>query len=382
LLFSSSIPAASSNDATTISSSTTDSDKPFAYLLVSLVLVDLRSSLHTLLEQLNSASYPSTSGRLASAYDIVSHFVGFLVRSLDDSDQDTPSSNDTLSLSPSLLLSLRKSLSEMLSATIEHLRDRYDAAVAGAQGLHPSARLEASASGGGPRLLTWDTKSSEAGLAGDPFVLAAVRALAIWLREDDGEALRREGAGLVDMFVEMYSSNGQDFRRPVLVALEGITAAGDEGMEALLSHDGWRVLAEDVLGILHLTSSKSGSGQQQKEDAARGVEIVRVLLPIVEAESTGSREEWMALVTSVAGWHIPDYDAATVPALVVEEFWVAVLQLVTALLANTHDGMRKRYRHSTTAVIGIATALRQRNLRDDTLKGDLDDVIETLGEMR
>ncbi|OIW33509.1 DUF1941-domain-containing protein [Coniochaeta ligniaria NRRL 30616] len=370
-------PLLFSNADTTTTTVSDSGGNPFSYLLISLLLVDLRSSFPALLEQLNSPSYPSLSTRLTSAFDVLSHFTTHLVRALD-----SPSSpSATLSLSPSNILSLRKSISETLSNTIAHLRDRYDASVAGALGLHPSARTAPTHAGGERQTLAWDSAAHR--VEDDPLVLAAVRALALWLREDDNDQLRREAAGLADLLVDLYTASmrhrneergGLDFRMPVLVAFEGIAEVSeegdDEGVESLLEHGGWKVLSEDMLEILSASSKESN-----EEDAARGLEIVRVLLPIVEAERPGVREEWMDVVTRVAAWDVPLEERQ---AGVVEEFQVAVVQLVTALLTNNHPGVVRRYRHTVRAVVGVVNQLRERGAGDEALREELDDVLETL----
>ncbi|KAK0711504.1 Neurochondrin-domain-containing protein [Lasiosphaeris hirsuta] len=360
---------------------TNPDDKPFSYLFIHLLLIDLRASLPLLLEQLNSPAYPAISLRLTSAFNVVSHYTGYLLRSLD-----APTSTPWILTSPDLLLKLRVSLSETMSLAIEFLRDRWDASVAGALGLHPSARdAEVTTFTAAPprRPLTWESKEAQGGVVPeDPLVLAGVRALAVWLREDDNEMLRKEAAGLADMFVELFRGSGEpgrlDFRRAVLVALEGITVEW-KGVEAFLKHGGWSVLADDLLAILQAQTK----ADTDDAEAARGVEVVRVLLPIVEAEDPGVREEWMDLVTRVAAWDVPAPEDR--PVGVVEEFQVAVLQLVTALLVNTHAGMQKRSVHSTSAVLGIAGQLKKR-IRDGGgdpgLKESLEDVLTTLGRLR
>ncbi|KAK4123620.1 DUF1941-domain-containing protein [Parathielavia appendiculata] len=362
--------------------STTDT-APFSYLLVNLLLVDLRATLPTLLPQLNSPDYPSTSRRLTSAFNTISHFIGYLLRAMDaDSD------NHGLLISPDHLLKLRKSISETLSLTTEFLRDRWDAAVAGALGLHPDARAAeaVTASGVSHLTLAWNIKNAEGGsgmgVADDPLALAAVRTLAIWIREDENELLRKEVSGLADMLVDLYRSSSAagtvfDFRRAVLVAFEGLVAER-KGREVVVENGGWEVLAGDLIAILEASSSSSSSSGSLEEDAARGVEIVRVLLQIAEAARPGSREAWMDLVTKVAAWYVPEADQPSV----VLECQVAALQLVTALLANTHPGMQKRYVHSTTAVLGIANQLRVKLRRDEALDEALEDVLGTLAALR
>jgi hypothetical protein len=341
-------------------------EKPFSYLFVNLLLIDLRSSFPTLLGKLNSPDYATTSRRLASAFDAIASFVGFLIRSMDDDTQAF-----SLAMPPDLLLKLRKSISETLSISIEFLRDRWDASTAGAMGLHPDARASAAQTSVGPRLtLAWDSMKNS--VHQDPLILSATRALSIWLREDDNELLRRESVGLLDMLIDLYKSSAPatlDFRSSILVALEGLTTF-EEGIEGVLSHDGWQVLSKDLIYITQLVSTTS-----DKAEAARGVEIVRVLLPIVESERTGTREDWMGLITAVAAWDVPDYKST--PSI--QEFQVAVLQLATALTSSAHDGLRKRYVHSIAAILGIATQVQRYIDSSNPLHEPLEDVTVTMG---
>jgi hypothetical protein len=113
-------------------------------------------------------------------------------------------------------------------------------------------------------------------------------------------------------------------------------------------------------------------------EAARGVEVVRVLLQIAEAETPGPREAWMDVVTKVAAWDVPEVKQAPV----VEECQVAALQLVTTLLVNTHPGVQKRYVHSMSAVLGIANRLRGKVKGDKALEEALEDVVGTLAALR
>lgn len=339
-------------------------DKPFAYLLINLLLIDIRSSAPSLLEQLNTPGYSATSRRLASAFDVICIFIGYLVRSLDDE------SLDGLVMSPDSLLKLRKGISDTMSVTVEHLRDRWDAAVAGAMGLHPDARSgNAETWTGSHRTLTWDSVANAAD--DDPLVLSAVRALALWLREDENELLRKEATGLVDMLMDLYrSAPGKlDFRSPVLVALEALVVL-DQGRELFLRHEGWQILSRDLTEILGNASPVSVAGE-----ASRGTEIVRILLVVAEQESGGTAEEWMGLVTTVAAW---DLSAQGQPPEV-HEFQVAVLQLCCTLLVRTSRGVQNTYRHSIDAVSGVATQLSRCIGRDSPAREAMEDVIDTLG---
>ncbi|KAL7798637.1 Neurochondrin domain-containing protein [Trichoderma afarasin] len=342
-------------------------ENPFSYLFVNLLLIDIRSSAPVLLEHLNKPEYPNTSRRLASAFDIICIFIGHLVRSLEDE------SLETLIMSPDNLLKLRKGISETMSVTIEYLRDRWDATFAGAMGLHPEARSGKSETSMGSRFtLTWDSLEDIADE--DPFILSAVRALAIWLREDENDMLRKEATGLTDMFMDLYRGSATeklDFRSPILVALEGLVTF-DKGRNILLQNDGWKTLSKDLVEILQHDASAISD-----DETSRGIEIVRVLLQISE-QSSDTAEEWMNLITAVAAWDVFRERQANPLVL---ELQVAALQLCCALLIKANIVMRKRYTHSISALAGIATQLGGGVPKDSFLREDIDDVLNVLGEL-
>ena len=257
-----------------------------------MLLIDIRSTIPSLQEKLNTPEYLKTSLRIAESFDVISNFIGYLVSSLDeesddDIDGESSKANSNLQLEPSQLLQLRTDISETMSLTIEHLRDRYDSSVAGAAGLHPSARIDTDPSSSAPRTITW--QSSTTSMSEDPLTLSEIRALALWLREDDNNALRKEAAGIMDLLLALFSEtqHGPDFCSPVLIALEGILEV-PEGVEAFLAEEGWNILTLRLQQELNSAESRA---------ADQGVEIVRVLLKVVESDVTGpSKEDWMKVL--------------------------------------------------------------------------------------
>lgn len=327
--------------------------KPFSYLFINLLLIDLRSTFPTLLSKLNSAEYSAISERLSAAFDIISSFIGFLVRKLDE---DYGATSSDLKMPPDLLLKLRKDLSETMSLTIEYLRDRWDSSVAGASGLHPDARTGTAATSEGTRLtLTWESMKDN--VNEDPLILAGIRALAIWVREDENENLRSESAGLMDMFIELYrssSSGGVDFRYPILLGLEGILDTED-GVDGFLEQGGWEVVFADLDAILHNALKDSTAGISVSSSAARGLEVVRILLAVVDHNSTTHpKEDWMKAVTTTAALKAPPTSS---PPIVIE-LHIAMLQLSTALLSQAAGGAQKRYVTSNPALSGLKNQLQ------------------------
>ena len=269
-----------------LAKTTGGSKEPSFYLFIKMLLIDIRSTISSLQEKLNSPEYLKISMRIAESFDIVSNFIGYLMRCLDEDDSSEGRSE--LRFEPSQLLQLRKDISETMSLTIEHLRDRFDASVAGAAGLHPSARIAQNPASSAARAISW--QSSDMSMSDDPLTLSETRALALWLREDDNDALRREAAGIIDVLFNLYSEahSKVDFRSPVLIALEGILAV-PEGIEAFLNEEGWSILFKGLQNTLD--SDGAGAAQQ-------GVDTVRVLLAVAESDVTGpSKEDWMNVVS-------------------------------------------------------------------------------------
>ncbi|EPE08831.1 hypothetical protein F503_04418 [Ophiostoma piceae UAMH 11346] len=401
--------------------SSTPENGSFANLFINLLLVDLRATLPALLSQINNKdSYVGTASRLASAYDVLSAFVAYLMQSMEDSDGDGGEdeagghASVKLALSAENLLRFRTTMSETMSVTAEYLRDRWDAAIAGALGLHPDARTGMGSGIDGSRTatfshaldaaglpLTWDSADDEMIASRDPLVLAAIRTLSLWLREDENTTLRREALGLVDMFTDLYSApasaRSQDIRLPVIDALEGISyidlqdgssdgGGGDEAgldrkaIAVLLDHGVWKMLTLDLLAILE--SSGELQGAQAEVEAYRGVRIAAFLLPIVVSESSGAPpEDWMDLVTRVAAWCGPDGREPASNRAIVAQCRVAALQLAAQLVHGLRPTIYRRYKHSISALRGLASQMQQSLTVPvpPRLQADLADVINMLG---
>lgn len=353
--------------------------KPFSYLFINLLLIDIRSSFPSLLAQLNDPQYPATSRRLAAAFDVISSFIGFLVRSMDGSR------SSAFSMPPDLLLKLRKDLSETISLTVEYLRDRWDASVAGASGLHPDAISGTAATSEGTRLtLTWE--SIKDNVSEDGLIFAGIQTMAIWIREDDNENLRNECAGLMDMFMELYKTGAggsSDFRYPILLALEGFMIAED-GVERFLAQNAWQILSDDLQAIVRTTSSiSSAQATLIIPEANRGLQIVRVLLAVVDSETTSYPEEsWMDIIKIAASMKV------SVDTPIALELQIAMLQISTALMNKASGGMVKRHVTSHDALSGVVQQLRtavsaipDKNEGSDLL-GLLDDVSLELENIR
>ena len=336
-------------------------ENPKSYIFVTVLLIDIRATIPSLQEKLHSAEYPDISERIARAYDIISAFIAFLVRSLEgfDSDNEDEGPNPTFSapMPVDLLMKLRANISEVMSLTIEHLRDRFDSSTAGAAGLHPSARTPSERSSN-PLPIAWDTSN---GISRDPLTLSQLRALSLWLRDEESDALRREASGITDVLLALYrGTSDQDFRYPVLLSLEGILEI-PEGIEAFLREEGWAVLAAvlaaDLENILSIPA------EQQL-----GIEIVRVLLAVVEADVTGpAKEEWMSIVELAHQSIAHTLDTTDL------ELGVAISQLAVELLVKAPRNVRNRRKDAVVELRRSAEALLAKR---DGVSGGVRDGLE------
>ena len=315
--------------------------KPESYIFVTVLLIDIRSTIPSLQEKLHSAEYSDISERLVRAYDIISAFIGFLVQSLeamDSGDEDKSASPAFSAPMPvDLLMKLRANISEVMSLTIEHLRDRYDSSTAGAAGLHPSARTRNEGSTN-PLPIAWETST---GISKDPLTLSQLRALSLWLRDEENDALRREASGVTDVCLALYQdTSDQDFRFPVLLFLEAIIEI-PEGVDSFLREEAWAILAADLQ-----TTPPTPS------EHARGIEIIRVLLAIVESDVTGpSKEEWMPIVD------LARQSLVQAPSSTDLELGIAICQLAVELLVRAPRGVRNRKGNAVTEMRKYADAL-------------------------
>lgn len=317
--------------------------KPLSYLFVKLLIVDIRSSIPSLQTSVSSNDL-QTLERIAASYDILSAFVGFLIQLLDESPcLPTP----PVQISPSLLLQLRADISEAMSLTIEFLRDRFD--VLTSQPVHSN--------------LIDSIPSLGMVAANDPLTLSQLRTLALWLREDDNDALREEASSLIDVFLTLYALDNQslEFRSPILITLEGILNI-PEGVEAFLAADGWSILTLDLQNILSLSSS----------DAHHGIEIVRILLTVAESDVVGpAKEEWMKIINFAGS----DSSYASSDEL---ELNVSIAQLAVEVLTRAPRNLRRKWMGAANQVRAMVMGILRRENLENSVRDGAEEVVHAL----
>jgi len=254
---------------------TLDSEKPFIYLFLQFVTIDLRATFPSLVEQLTSPAYGATMLRLAAGFDIIAAFLDFL---MDVEDFKS------IGIAPDLLLKLRKDIGETFGYTIEFLRDRWDAAYAGAAGLEHGYEKDL------PKELVWDS-SLDGGLEKDALIVGAIRALSRWVRDD--EELRKEAGGLMDVFLGLWQKGleaGMDYRPWIVGALQGILEEV-HGRAMFAEQKGWRLLWDDLKAVCH--------SDPDDEELHLAAEEAKLLATFVRAE-VFVNEAWTKEVIAAA----------------------------------------------------------------------------------
>jgi hypothetical protein len=282
------------------------------------------------MESLTKPSYPSTALRLSAGYDVIVAFLHVLLQIVEDDEDIVETSNEPI-MSPDLLLKLRGDLSETFSLTMEYLRDRWDSSRFGALGLHPDARAPQQSTSNTPLPLTWDNPSLS--LSKDPITLAGLRAISIWLREDDNPTLHKQALGIMDIMLTLYTESNDssevDFRPPVLTALSALLQSSDTAVQDFLQGDGWSILSSDLLSTPSDTTALKIPGERIQD-------IVRVLLAVVESDYVqSSKEAWMTVITTA----------------------VQCFRHNPAVLATPPDSISTKTAHDILAIYQITTAL-------------------------
>ncbi|KAH8153040.1 uncharacterized protein LAJ45_02627 [Morchella importuna] len=330
-------PALLFNPATPTAPANPDAKLPLHHF-IQLTLITLRASFPSLLESLNTPTYAATSQTLAAAYDITAALLNHLITAPDD-DDDSAAITTSTALSPTTLLQLRTDLSETFSLTLEHLRDRWDAAFAGASGLELDLE-PGHGEPGVPLTLTWD-HATPGGLLRDPIIMASVRALALWLRED--ESLRVEAGGLMDFWLGLWARGaeaGVDYRVWVVATLEGVLEE-EHGRAEFGRCGGWGVVFGDLKRIYNAPGA-------EEDELRLGIAEARLLAEVVALGG----EAGEGMVRDAVG--LAGIRGARGLRL---ELDAEVLRLASACVVNVHRGVRKRLAGEVAKVKEVARRL-------------------------
>ncbi|KAK0511396.1 hypothetical protein JMJ35_005969 [Cladonia borealis] len=340
---------------------------PLSYMLLTIIHADIMATVPYLQESLHSDDYDTTSSRLVKGYDVISSFIGYLITSMDAND-----GGDDLSIPmpPDLLLKVQGKITDILNATIEHLRERYDASA-------PSTR---GAISGGP-----STAAEASGtMLDDPLTLSQIQTLSLWLANEDNESLRKAAAGIMDVLKTIYqpieaghflATKQFQARCCVLEALSGITQT-IEGVEAFLDQDWWITLTED---LKELVGAPSSAGNQE----VRGITILNILVIVLHSGATPPpKGQWISGMLKISNELMKSAD--------LQHRWelaVGTCDLVVSLLQRaTMDNRHKNQGRATHLLKTVQHLLKnETSLKDEVnrqVREDLENVARDLEALR
>ncbi|KAL9025756.1 MAG: hypothetical protein Q9196_005478 [Gyalolechia fulgens] len=210
--------------------------KPLCWLFIHHQLDDIRAWISSSAGKLDSPEYLRNSTHVAAeSYDILSAFIGFLVQ-MDD--RRGPDGGLQAFHDPNVLHSVQKDLSSTCSMTIKQLCERYKAATAG------TSLIEVSTGASNP---------GSSRMREDPLILAQLRVLALWLREDNGDEIHHEAVGIMDLLLGLYCQQ-DEVRWPILTILEQLIL-DEDNIDHFLDQKGWETVVYDFRSIIESPSA-------------------------------------------------------------------------------------------------------------------------------
>ena len=300
--------------------------KPETYDLVIMLMSEISKSVFDY-DKVSKESYQyiDETTRLTACYDLLTAFIGYLV---GREHAETLESPVKPLLPPDLLLELRKLISELMQMTILTIRERF-----GPPGTDIKLRdLIEEAKWEFP----WEMAHAVTG--------AQLQALALWLRDDDGEKLRNEAVAIIDVLLQLVEKGKLlGFADQIMICLEGICETSN-GTKTFLAFGGWQIVAEELSCIVKQPSIVAIA------DEFRGEQMVMVLSTVIhQTGSSPPRATTMKVLQIVAAI---EQDTSRRSRL-----QLSLLSLAALLLSKTAPAQRKQYAKVAEKILFKSSAL-------------------------
>ncbi|KAL8998648.1 MAG: hypothetical protein Q9169_002308 [Polycauliona sp. 2 TL-2023] len=338
--------------------------KPVAWLFLQHRLIDIRTSIPALMHS-TDGDHKSTLVRLAGCYGLVTAFTKFLAESLGataiaDSDivgepecQDSvtrPGGGGSYELpySPGLLLRIREEISDVCSLSMEYLRDRFEAAEAS-----KTVRRARPGIGSASDRFEFVNKDCQPNMAEDPLVLEQLRLIALWLDEDDSEALRKEAANnLVQLSLGLYGM-AVELKSPLLVVLEQCDSVHG-ALNNIRSSSAWNAMLSDLELIVT-------TRDVDEYVIDNGISILRLLGPRARNAIGQDKDAWKDFARIAVQL---DEDGSAQLLGLKSSFVVWSLHLLRLVDLAALNGASRRLRKRVMAVPGRLLKARDRMDKD------------------
>ena len=301
-------------------------NKPRTYDFVVMLISEITESV-TKYDKLSkhSKEYPQETVRLRSYYELLCCFIGYLV---GRESAETPQNPVKPLLPPDLLLDLRKLISELMQVSILTIRTRFGSPGTPIKLQDPvqEAKLE----------YPWNVVHE--------VTCGQLRTLSLWLRDDDGDKVRKEAASIMDVLLQIISQGKSlDISNAVIMCLEGICQTS-AGTKAFQEYGGWQIVTEELDRIVKRPVANYIG------DTYLGEQITIVFYNVVHQTGSSPPKATTAKILQVIA--SIEQDTTQRAGLQIE-----LLSLASKLLEHTPPTQRKHYAKVSEKIISAATAL-------------------------
>lgn len=231
---------------------------PFPYVFIQVVIIDAQAAFSSLIEQHNSSIYADLVRRQAACFDIIVAYLTYL--------SNTTSLNET-GLDSNLLLRLRNDIGVTFQLSLEFLQEVWNLSQSGFVGsvINLKEKHQLACSTAPLRFCT------------NPVITSIMRALSLWLQEDD--SLRKDAACITHLLLDVWKTSELrvEFRSWIVAALDGITDE-EPGRIEFLCRGGWDSLWN------HVKFTYEKGNRAAENDVYLSIEAGRLLGAVMRAE--------------------------------------------------------------------------------------------------
>ena len=301
-------------------------DKPQTYDFVVMLISEITQSV-TEYDKLSKISnrYLEETVRLKSYYGLLGCFIGYLI---GREFVETPQNPVKSLLPPNLLLSLRKLISELMQISILTIRGRF-----GPPGTAIKLRDSVQEA-------KWEFPWNMV----HGVTCAQLQTLSLWLRDDDGDKLRKEAASIMDVLLQLIvQGKPLQIANEVMMCLEGICRTS-VGTKSFLALGGWQIVAEELDNIVKHPEA------QGTVHTHLGEQIATVLYNIIEQTGSSPPKKTTAKALQIIA--SVEQDSTRRFRLQLE-----LLSLAGMLLEKTASTQRKQYAKVAEKILFKASAL-------------------------
>ena len=300
--------------------------KPQTYDFVIMLVSEITQSV-TEYDKLSKQSdeYSEETVRLKAFYELLGCFIVHLI---GREYAGTPQNPVKPLLPPDLLLILRKLISELMQTSILTIRERFGPSGTAIKLRDPVQEAR------------WKFPWTMVHLV----TRSQLRAMSMWLREDDGDKLRKEAASITDVLLQLLVQGEElEVANEVMMCLEGISRT-PAGTKSFLALGGWQILTKELERIVMHTDTANITDTHLGEQIA--IVLYNILYSTGASPPKATTAKTLEIIVSV------EQNSTQRSRLQLE-----LLSLADMLLEKMAPAQRKQYAKVTEKIFFKASAL-------------------------